>query len=225
MSNQHNINIAEMAVNINIEVRIKELETRLNELSGEIFEEWKVVKWTKYYDKEKGEYLNGGYEGFEKENPKCQEQKKLSEELKGLKKIVEDKELAELKQEQQDFKDKGGVVIFVDGARNQWGGRYGITDNDGNKIEQGTNGQITEQIEIEAYAVLKAVNWAVAEKVKTLKIMTDSQVLSYGVDFKSKTKAGKYFWLARKIAKDENINLIFEWVPGKENKADYLTRK
>jgi len=40
--------------------------------------------------------------------------------------------------------------------------------------------------------------------------MTDCQVLSYGNDFKSKTKAGTYYWLARKIAKESNIDLEFQ---------------
>lgn len=207
-----------------IKSRIKELETRLVELSSEVYEEWKIAKWIKYYDKEKEEYINDGYAGFEKDNEKCQEQKKLSDKLKELKKIVEDKESEELNQEKQDFKENGGVVIFVDGTKNKWGGKYGITDENGREIDQGNNSQIYEQIEIEAYAILKGVNWAKDNQVKSLKIMTDCQVLSYGEDFKSKTKAGKYFWLARKIAKESEINLEFEWVSSKENKADYLTR-
>lgn len=34
-------------------------------------------------------------------------------------------------------------IIFVDGAKNEWGGKYGIADEDGRKIESGDNRQIS----------------------------------------------------------------------------------
>lgn len=160
------------------------------------------------------------------ENEKQEINRKLNSEIENLKesekKELEINRIKELDEAKEQGKQ---VIIFVDGVKNNWGGRFGITDIDGRKIEVGNNGQITEQIEIEAYAILKGVNWAVENQVKSLKIMTDCQVLSYGTDFNSKTSAGKYYWLARKIAKESNIDLEFEWIPGKENKADYLTRK
>lgn len=128
------------------------------------------------------------------ENEKKEINKNLNLEIKELKENEKKEQEINRLKELTEAKERGDqVIVFVDGARNQWGGRYGITDIDGREIESGNNGQISEQIEIEAYAVLKAVNWAVAEKVKILKIMTDSQVLSYGSDFKSKTKQGNIF--------------------------------
>ena len=140
-----------------------------------------------------------------------------------LKKIIEQKERWNKILTEKSLKGEQ-IVIFVDGARNNWGGKYGITDDAGIELDYGNNSQIYEQIEIEAYAILKGINWAKENNIKKLKIMTDCQVLSYGNDFKSKTKAGTYYWLARKIAKESNIDLEFQWIPGKENKADYLTR-
>lgn len=214
--------------NINLEVKTnqKKWETFLKKVEKKdpkIVEKINQLEILEQIKKENEKELQNNYSNSVKdlgEVLQCKNEVKRLEELKE-KEIEQQKRKEELRKrilESEQF------IIFVDGAKNRWGGKYGITDEDGREIETGNNSRIYEQIEIEAYAILKGINWAKENSIKSLKIMTDCQVLSYGEDFNSKTSAGKYYWLARKIAKDENINLEFEWISGKENKADYLTR-
>ena len=119
-------------------------------------------------------------------------------------------------------------ILYVDGvvARGKVKvAKFAVTDDDGHLINSGVNSKVVWQIEIEAYAVLKAIETAVEQNWHVVKIFTDSEpIAKSGLFMRGSSSAGKYLWVARKIAKDNDLKVKVEWCPGNQNKADGYTR-
>lgn len=103
------------------------------------------------------------------------------------------------------------------------GHRYAITDEKGKLLETGVNRQMTWQVEAEAYGVLKAVEWAIKNKLTEIKILTDCRFIMGGATTGT-SKAKVYMSLADNKARENNLDYKLEWVAGKKNLADRESR-
>lgn len=133
--------------------------------------------------------------------------------------------------------------LYFDAAPNKWekvvnsfgkkisgsnGFRYAIVDDTGKLLETGYNTKANFQIEGEAYALLKTIEYIknnIHEPIE-LNIYGDNETV-IGIKFKSKTSAGKYCYIADKIiqeleSKGFTINLLL--CESKDNKADKASR-
>ena len=119
-------------------------------------------------------------------------------------------------------------ILYADGviARgNVKVAKFAVTDDSGSLLKDGINSKVNWQIEIEAFAILKAVEVAVEQNWNVVKIFTDCEpIAKSGLFMRGSSSAGKYLWVARKIAADNGLKVKVEWVPGTQNKADKYTR-
>ncbi len=136
------------------------------------------------------------------------------------------------------------IKIYFDAAPNAWekvinkfgkkikgtnGFKIGIVDNEGNELDQGHNTRIEWQIEGEAWAALKTINYLMDNNIKKATLLGDNEPVMNSLinkkPMKSKTMAGKYIWIAQKIIKENNLDITWKQVSGDENKADYVSRE
>ena len=136
------------------------------------------------------------------------------------------------------------MKIYVDAAPNKWekvvnhygkilrgsnGFKIGGTDVNGKELFTKINTKAIWQIEGEAYAILKGIEYAIENEIHEIEIINDSQCLVAAVNNsfrmkKSKSKAGNYIWLAGKLAYENYIVATASWCPSEENKADSISR-
>lgn len=134
--------------------------------------------------------------------------------------------------------------VYVDAAPNKWKkvvnkhgkiirGTYGFKcsgcNEEGDELFTHINGQADYQVEGEAYAILKAVEYAAEQGIGMLEIINDNSAVVGAVmnDFRMKSrksKAGKYLWVAGKIANEHGVVVSAEWCASEDNKADGLSR-
>lgn len=129
-------------------------------------------------------------------------------------------------------------IIYVDAAPNRWekiidkegkkekgkeGFRYAIVDQQGKLLETGINPDLKEQSEGEALGILKAIEWAVRNKLNQVKIFNDDKFIIDGAKI-GHPQANKYLATATEQAKVNNLKVELVWIPGKENLADWESK-
>ena len=116
-------------------------------------------------------------------------------------------------------------IIFVDGAMVDETGSYAITDIKGKLLERGDNIDCHWQIEVEAVAALRGVQYAIKQGWDKVIILTDSQAISQrGFYLSGKSRAPYLMDYAAMIAHQNDLDVKFSWVRGSENKADKYSR-
>lgn len=112
--------------------------------------------------------------------------------------------------------------------RTKLGFTYAVTDSKGNELAKGINTKIDWQIEGEAYAFLKAIEW-IEENITeatSIDLYGDNETV-VNLHFESKTKAGIYMKIALDKMHDLSLSDIVvysRWCEGELNKADKLSK-
>ncbi len=144
-----------------------------------------------------------------------------------------------IQQEKIDNAPHYTTIVYTDAALNKWektvnnygkkikgsnGYRCVVTDADGKVLAEQINTRIEWANEAEAFAHLKAVEWAAANGITDLEIRTDNLGATV-TPKKNKTAQGKYVWVREKIARENGINVTFRHTAGTCNPADAASRK
>lgn len=106
---------------MNKKQKISEIKKELEKLNLAIYEDWKSVKWVKYFDRATDQYINGGYKGFEVQSELCQARDKRLAELRELEPVKPAKPLTykqKIRQEENYMKNCG--LLKTSQQRNQW---------------------------------------------------------------------------------------------------------
>lgn len=114
----------------------------------------------------------------------------------------------------------GKIAKFDNG-----GYRVGVYNETQKKAIIHVNTKCPDQFAGECYSVLKAVEYAKDAGLQKIKVCND-RISSFDAVSKEKSKKGyigaKYLYIASQLAK--NIDVEFEWVSSKDNKADKYSR-